>query len=280
MKKKLSFIFAVSGLFLAACGSNESNTEKTAWDLIEEKGEITVATSGTLFPTSYYGDDNELTGYEIEIVKAVAEKLDVDVSFTEMGVDGILTAVQSGQADLAANGFDITDARKEDYLFTEPVKYSFGGLVVRSEDQSGIKSFDDWEGKKAAGGATTTYMGIARSLGAEPITYDNATNDVFFRDVASGRTDFIPNDYYVSNVAVQFYKDLGVEMHELKYNPSSQAFVLNDSDESVKEKFDAALSELREEGVLKDLSAEFFGGENVSEPLDNLDDLPVFQPED
>lgn len=278
---KFGLVTALSALVLAACGGNTvGDSEETAWDAIEEKGKITVATSGTLFPSSYYGDDNVLTGYEVEIMKAIGEKLDVDVEFMEMGVDGILTSVQSGQADMAANGFDITDARKEDYLFSEPYKYSFGGLVVRASDNSGIESFEDWDGKKAAGGATTTYMGIARSLGAEPVTYDNATNDIFFRDVASGRTDFIPNDYYISNTAVQFFADLGVKMHDLKYNPSEQAIVLSNNDNSVKEKVDEALAELREEGVLSELSAEFFGGEDVTEPLENVDELPVFEPED
>lgn len=278
---KFGLVTALSALVLAACGGNTvGDSEETAWDAIEEKGKITVATSGTLFPSSYYGDDNVLTGYEVEIMKAIGEKLDVEVEFMEMGVDGILTSVQSGQADMAANGFDITDARKEDYLFSEPYKYSFGGLVVRASDNSGIESFEDWDGKKAAGGATTTYMGIARSLGAEPVTYDNATNDIFFRDVASGRTDFIPNDYYISNTAVQFFADLGVKMHDLKYNPSEQAIVLSKDDNSVKEKVDEALAELREEGVLSELSAEFFGGEDVTEPLENVDELPVFEPED
>lgn len=278
---KFGLVTALSALILAACGGNTvGDSEETAWDAIEEKGKITVATSGTLFPSSYYGDDNVLTGYEVEIMKAIGEKLDVEVEFMEMGVDGILTSVQSGQADMAANGFDITDARKEDYLFSEPYKYSFGGLVVRASDNSGIESFEDWDGKKAAGGATTTYMGIARSLGAEPVTYDNATNDIFFRDVASGRTDFIPNDYYISNTAVQFFADLGVKMHDLKYNPSEQAIVLSNDDNSVKEKVDEALAELREEGVLSELSAEFFGGEDVTEPLENVDELPVFEPED
>lgn len=281
LNKKWGLLTALSALVLAACGENtEKNDTATAWDAIEEKGKITVATSGTLFPSSYYGEDNTLTGYEVEIMKAIGEKLDLEVEFTEMGVDGILTAVQSGQADMAANGFDITEARKEDYLFSDPYKYSFGGLVVRTSDDSGIASFEDWEGKKAAGGATTTYMGIARSLGAEPVTYDNATNDVFFRDVASGRTDFIPNDYYVSYTAVQFFADLGVKMHDLKYNPSEQAIVLNNADDSVKEKVDGALAELREEGVLKELSEEFFGGADVSEPLENVNELPVFEPED
>ena len=289
-KALLSGFAAFSALFLAACGntdtgkssnetvnSDNTSTEKTAWDRIEESGVLKVATSGTLFPSSYHGDDNELTGYEVEVVKEVADRLGLEVDFMEMGVDGMLTAVQSGQVDAAANGFDITEARLEDYHFSDPYKYSFGGLVVRASDNSGIETMEDWEGKKAAGGATTVYMALAKQLGAEPVTYDNATNDVFFRDVASGRTDFIPNDYYVSNTAVQFYAELGVKMSDLYYNPSQQAIVLSKDDTSVKEKIDPILAELAEEGVLTELSKEFFGGEDVSKELDNVDELPVIE---
>ncbi|AZP04742.1 transporter substrate-binding domain-containing protein [Jeotgalibaca ciconiae] len=294
-KLLLSGLSVFSALTLAACGNTNTDTDsdetvgskttdtdvtETAWDRIEEAGVLKVATSGTLFPSSYHGDDNELTGYEVEVVKEVADRLGLEVEFMEMGVDGILTAVQSGQVDAAANGFDITEARLEDYNFSEPFKYSFGGLVVREEDNSGIETMEDWEGKKAAGGATTVYMALARQLGAEPVTYDNATNDVFFRDVASGRTDFIPNDFYVSNTAVQFYADLGVKMSDLYYNPSEQAIVLSKDDTSVKEKIDPILAELAEEGVLTELSKEFFGGEDVSKELDNVDDLPVIEIEE
>ena len=289
-KALLSGFAAFSALFLAACGntdtgnssdetanSDNTSTEKTAWDRIEESGVLKVATSGTLFPSSYHGDDNELTGYEVEVVKEVADRLGLEVDFMEMGVDGMLTAVQSGQVDAAANGFDITEARLEDYHFSDPYKYSFGGLVVRASDNSGIETMEDWEGKKAAGGATTVYMALAKQLGAEPVTYDNATNDVFFRDVASGRTDFIPNDYYVSNTAVQFYAELGVKMSDLYYNPSQQAIVLSKDDTSVKEKIDPILADLAEEGVLTELSEEFFGGEDVSKELDNVDELPIIE---
>ena len=294
-KVLLSGLSVFSALTLAACGNTNTDTDsaetvgsnttdtdvtETAWDRIEEAGVLKVATSGTLFPSAYHGDDNELTGYEVEVVKEVADRLGLEVEFMEMGVDGILTAVQSGQVDAAANGFDITEARLEDYNFSEPFKYSFGGLVVREEDNSGIETIEDWEGKKAAGGATTVYMALARQLGAEPVTYDNATNDVFFRDVASGRTDFIPNDFYVSNTAVQFYADLGVKMSDLYYNPSEQAIVLSKDDTSVKEKIDPILAELAEEGVLTELSKEFFGGEDVSKELDNVDDLPVIEIEE
>ena len=291
MVKKKKFLFggltALLGLTLAACGSGDtassaesatasSNTD-TSWSAIEEAGVIKVATSGTLYPSSFHAENKDLTGYEVEVVKEIAKRLGLEVEFLEMGVDGMLTAVQNGQVDAAANGFDITDKRKEDYYFSDPYKYSFGGAVVRASDGSGITTMEDWKGKIAAGGATTTYMALARQLGAEEKTYENATNDQFFIDVAAGRTDFIPNDYYVSNTAVQKYAELGVKMSDLKYNPSEQAIVLSKEDTSVKEKIDPIIAEMAEDGTLTALSEEFFGGEDVSKPIENVDELPVIE---
>ncbi|HIY56867.1 MAG TPA: transporter substrate-binding domain-containing protein, partial [Candidatus Tetragenococcus pullicola] len=76
---------------------------------------------------------------------------------------------------------------------------------------------------------------------------------------------------------VQFYAELGVKMSDLYYNPSQQAIVLSKDDTSVKEKIDPILAELAEEGVLTELSKEFFGGEDVSKELDNVDELPVIE---
>lgn len=291
--KKLLFstLAAAFSLTLAACGGGastdssseaaaSSSNEATTWERIEEEGVLTVATSGTLFPSSFHGEDNELTGYEVEVVREIADRLGLEVEFKEMGVDGMLTAVQSGQVDAAANSFDVTEERREDYNFAESYQYSYGGLVVRASDNSGIETMEDWAGKKAAGGATTVYMALAEQLGAIPVTYDNATNDEFFRDVASGRTDFIPNNYHISNTAVQRFSDLGVKMSDLKYNPSEQALVLSKDDTSVKEKIDPIIADLKEEGVLAELSAEFFGGEDISKPLENVDELPVIEVEE
>lgn len=285
-KKKLALIVGAASLLLVGCGtasneeaasSTKASSEETLWSAIEEEGVMQVAVSGTLFPSNYHGDDNELTGYEVEVVNEIGERLGVDIEYVEMGTDGIMTAVQNGQVDMAANSLQVTDNRLEDYNFTEPIMYSFGGAVVRESDDSDIYALEDWEGKKAAGGATTTWMTIAESLGAEPIVYDNATNDIYFRDVASGRTDFIPNNYHISNTSVQTYSDLGVKMSDVKYNPTTVAFTLNKQDTSVKEKIDPIIQDLHEEGILTELSKEFYMGEDVSKQIDNVDELPIVE---
>ena len=97
-------------LFLGACSTSTSTTTNKEtvsqaqknWDAIEKAGKIKVATAGTLYPQSFHNDkDNSLTGYDVEIMKEVAKRLKLEVDFTEMGVDGMLTALDSGQVDIA-----------------------------------------------------------------------------------------------------------------------------------------------------------------------------------
>lgn len=149
MKKK---IFTALGLlmaavFLAACSQSSSSGQRN-WDKIEKRGTLKVATAGTLYPQSYHDDNNKLTGYDVEILKEIGKRLGLKIQFTEMGVDGMLTAVKSGQVDIA--NFSLEDGNKNisKFLRTSPYKYSFTSMVVRSKDDSGIHSWSDIKGRK------------------------------------------------------------------------------------------------------------------------------------
>ncbi|MGG1684988.1 transporter substrate-binding domain-containing protein [Pseudalkalibacillus sp. NRS-1564] len=257
---------------ISACsnGGNESNeaseNKPTAWEEIQEEGKITVATSGTLYPTSYYEEgSDEVTGYEVEVVKEMAKRLDLEVEFEEMGFDGMLTSINSGKVDLAANDITSTEEREEKFAFSEPVKYSYGTAIVRKDDLSGIDSLDDLEGKKAAGASTTVYMKVAREHGAEEVTYDNATNEQYLRDVSTGRTDIILNDYYLQKLALAAFPDLNITIHpDIEYYPNDQSIVMKKDSGELETKVNETIKEMKEDGTLKELSEKFFDGANVS----------------
>lgn len=269
--KKMFFapaLLAASALVMAACGGDEDTTteEKTAWDEIQEEGTLTVATSGTLLATSFRDEESdELTGFEVEVAREVAERLELEVEFKEMGFDEMLTSVQTGQVDIAANDIEITEDRAEEFIFSTPVKYSYGTAVVRKDDLSGIETLEDLEGKKAAGASTSIYMEIARSYGAEEVTYDNASNEVYLRDVSIGRTDVILNDYYLSTFGVAAFPELNITIHpDIKYAPSEVGLVMNKDNEELAENVNRVLDEMLEDGTITELSEEFFGGADVS----------------
>lgn len=271
--KKLTamLILMAFALVMAGCSSSsQENEETTAWDTIKEEGKLTVATSGTLYPTSYHDSElNDLTGYEVEVVREMAKRMDLEVEFSEMAFDGMLTSIQSGKVDIAANDIMINEERKEKFDFASPYKYSFGTAMVRKDDLSGIKTMEDLKGKKAAGEATTTYMAIAREYGAEEVIYDNATNDQYLRDVSTGRTDVILNDYYLQRLAIAAFPDLNIAIHpDIKFNPNNQGIIMKKGNSELKKNIDATLKEMHEDGTISKISKKFFDGADVSKKPD------------
>lgn len=259
----VGLLLVVAGLAVTACGNTQSASDDS-WKKVEDKQELTVATSGTLFPSSYYNDNNKLVGYDIDVAKAVAQKLDLKIKFKEYNVDGQVTAVNRGEADFAANDFGMSKERSKKFSLSSPIKYSFDSMIVRTSDDSGIHSLEDLKGKKAAGEPNTSYMKIAEKYGAKAVTYDNATNDQYLTDVANGRTDVILNDYYLQKMSIGALPDIPVKiLEDVYFNANSTGFLFNKKNQSLKEKVDAALTELKKEGTLKEISEKYFGT-NVS----------------
>lgn len=290
LKKIVTSIILLFTMLLAACSNSSSTSsssaKQTEWERIEAAGVLKVATPGTLFPTSYYNDNNELVGYEIEMMNEIGKRLDLKIEYQEIGVAEAFTAVDSGKVDVAVNNFDTTAERLEKYNFSTPYKYSVGGYIVREDGSSGLEATDlsDWEGKKAGGGAGTQYMKIATKLGAEPVIYDNVTNDVYLRDVSTGRTDFIPNDYYTQVMAIKWvnanFPDIKVKMGEAKYNPTEQGIVMSKADTSLKEKLDQVINEMKEDGTLLAISEKYYAGQDLTQPIEGAEDLPVIDTSD
>jgi cystine transport system substrate-binding protein len=252
---------------LAACGDSSTDQAETSrWDEIKEDGTLTVGTAGTLYPASFREEDSDtLTGFDVELMKEVGKRLDLEVQFKEMAFDNMLTSVQNGQVDVAANDISVTEDRKEKFAFSTPYKYTYGTAIVRKSDLSGIESIEDLKGKKAAGEATTVFMDVARQYGAEEVIYDNATNDQYLRDVSTGRTDVILNDYYLQTLALAFFPDFDITIHpDIAYNPQEVAFLMDKENAELQENIDRVLGEMLEDGTVKELSETFYNGADVS----------------
>ena len=253
----VGFLGLFAGVLLSAC--SKPTEEDTSLSKVEEAKTLVVATSGTLYPSSYYNDENELVGYDVDVAKEVAKRLGVEITFKEYNVDGQVSSLTRGEADFAANDFGLTDERAEKFSLSTPIKYSLDSMIVRKSDDSGIASLEDLDGKKAAGEPNTSYMRLAESYGAELVTYDNATNDQYLTDVANGRTDVILNDYYLQKMAVAALPDIPVKiLEDVYFNPNETGFLFVKDHQALQEKVDAVLAEMKEDGRLKELAETYF----------------------
>ncbi|GAA3607086.1 transporter substrate-binding domain-containing protein [Secundilactobacillus similis] len=261
---KLFGLALVFGLILTGCGSKSSSSAT--------KKPLVVATSGTLYPTSYHDEKtNKLTGFDVQIVKAVGKKLGRKVTFKEMNVDGQLTAVKTGKADMAANDFGISPARKKEFTLSTPYKHSFNSIMVRSKDDSGIHSWADIKGKRSAGEAGTSYQALAKQLGAKLVNYDNVSNDVYLKDVKNGKTDMIMNDYYLQKLALAATPHSGLKLLSNMYfttneDGSGVGILMKHGNTKLEKQVNKALAELKKDGTLKKISEKFYGADVSKQP--------------
>ncbi|MGM9903508.1 extracellular solute-binding protein [Enterococcus sp. 10A9_DIV0425] len=272
MKKKLMALFMVGFIvLLTSCGKAQAEQADKSWEKVQKNKEMVVATSGTLFPASYYNDENQLVGYDVDIAKEIADRLGVAISFKEYNVDGQITAVSKQQADFAANDFSTTKEREKKFKLSVPIKYSFDSMIVRKSDDSGIQSLEDLDGKKAAGEPNTSYMRLAEEYGATPVTYDNATNDQYLTDVANGRTDVILNDYYLQKMSLAALPDIPVKiLEDVYFNENHSGFLFKKENKELRNKVNEVLKEMQEDGTLAKISESYFQTDVSVKPKEKI----------
>ncbi len=281
LKNKMAIVagaILIFTLILSGCSSNNGDSQKSssAWDKIKKNKELVVGTAGTLYPTSYHEDkSNKLTGYDVEVMREIGKRLGLDVKFKEIGFDGLFSSLNSGRIDVAANDIAITKDRQKTLSFSDPYKISFGSMVVRKKDQSGIHSFDDLKGKIAGGAANTTYTKLAKQFGAKTKIYGNVANDVYFRDVSIGRTDVILNDYYLQKIALKAMPQFNLMIApDLYYMKSKGGLAMKKGNDALVKHVNKALADMKKDGTLTKLSKKFYAGMDVSKEPD-FDIKPV-----
>ena len=170
MKKHWAFLpIGAAALFLSACGSSDSadNTDSSSTegetDLlaeIQEEGTLVIGTEGTYPPFTFHDDSGELTGFDVEIAREVADRLGVEAEFLETQWDAMFAGLDAERFDMVANQVGINEERQESYDFSEPYITSTAVLVV-AEGNEEIQSFDDLEGKLSAQ-SLTTFKSLTR----------------------------------------------------------------------------------------------------------------------
>ena len=138
---------------------------------IQNRGSLIIATEGNWKPWTYHDDSDQLTGYDVEVGRLIAEKLGVKAEYRETEWSALLAGVDSGLFDIACNGVDYTEERAEKYAFSDPYVYTEIALVVRKDNED-IHSFADLAGKVTSNSPSSTYAQRAEAAGASVVYVD------------------------------------------------------------------------------------------------------------
>ena len=223
----------------------------------DEQRVVRVGTEGTYPPFTYVDPrTSQLTGYDIEVIKAVAKEAGWKLKFVQSPFDAIFPALDAKRIDVVANQVTINPEREARYLFTKPYTYSHG-VIVTAADTKDIKTLADLEGRTAAQSETSNWAQVARDAGAKVRSVEGFAQAAEL--LVQGRVDAIVND----NIAVLDYlastgsKDIKIT-GDAGDEVSKQALAFRKSDPALRAEANDALEKLTEDRTLSKISEKYF----------------------
>ena len=273
------FLAALAVCLLAACGSSEEDTQAEgtapagAGSTEEPAGtagldyeELIIGVDDTFAPMGFLDENNELTGFDIDMANAVGEKLGIPVTFQTIEWSMKEQELNQGNIDLIWNGYSVTEERKQEVLFTNPYLDNKQVVVVMAD--SGIESLEDLAGKVVAAQedssaveAIDSHPDLAATFGDRP---EFATNDMAIMDMEAGRSDAVVADSVLLDYVISHKEDPS-QYRILEEDLGSEEFAVGvrKEDTALAEAINEAFAELKEDGTAAELSIKWFGEDIV-----------------
>ncbi|REJ04938.1 ABC transporter substrate-binding protein [Microbacterium bovistercoris] len=261
-------VAAVAALALTGCAGNPGSggdSDKPAagaeYDLVAE-GTLTVCSDIPYAPFEFEGGDNGTgyTGFDIDLLDAIAKKLDLKLAVQDTGFDALQSGatLAAGTCDIGASAMTITDERKANIDFADPYYDSLQSLLVRTD--SGIEGIDGLDGKKVGvqQGTTGESYATENAKGAELVQFPS--DGELWPAIQAGQIDAILQDLPVNiehEKADETYKVVET------YNTDEQygwAFAKGEKVE-LREAVNKALGELRDSGEYDKIYDSYFSAE-------------------
>lgn len=267
-------IIGVLGTSLIACGgsnsqaSSESSVKETEAKGTLEKKELVIGLDDTFVPMGFKDENGELVGFDVELAKAVCEKLGKEYKFQAIDWSMKETELNSGNIDLIWNGYSISDERKEKVDFSKP--YLDNKQIIVTLADSSINKKADLEGKKVGAQNQSTAVDavkadesniIEKFDGGDLVTFEN-NNDALM-DLEAGRLDAIVVDeilarYYIEARGSEKYKILDENFGDEQYGVG-----IRKGDTEFVDAFNKALDEVVADRTAGGISKKWFGEDIV-----------------
>ena len=156
-----------------------------------------IATDATWPPFEYVDDQNNIVGFDIDLMNAIAEKAGIEIQFQNVAFAPLLAGMAQGTYDAAISSITITDARSQSMLFSNPY-YVAGQMIVVQKNNTSITSQDSLKGKKLGAQLGTTGEALANDTeGATVKSYNQI--GLAIQDLLNGQIDAVICDTPIAN---------------------------------------------------------------------------------
>ncbi len=201
-------------------------------------------------------DGTEYVGYDVDLIKAIAEKAGFEIEFEPMDFDAVISAVATNPNTIGVSGISITDERKLSVDFSEG--YINAGLIVVIKKGSGYATVDDLKDKVIG-----VQMGTTSDFAAEEITgeantakYKSFLNAIM--ELQGNKVDAVIVDKPVGIAILNQLNDDELEIVDMGLQADWYGIEVNKENPELLEKINAALKELEAEGFYKTLEDKYF----------------------
>ena len=250
MKRILATVAAVLALSSAVvAGSLED---------VKSAGTLRIGTEGTYAPFTFHDASGALVGFDVEIGRAVAERLGVDAEFVEGKWDGLIAGLAADRYDAVINQVGITEEREARFDFSQPYIVSKAVLIVRADNDE-IAGFGDLSGKRAAQSLTSNYGKLAEEAGASLVGTEGFDQSIQL--VLTGRADATIND----NLSYLDFKkqkpDAPVKIVATQDEAAASGIIVQKGNPELVAEINRALDAMKSDGTYAAISETYFGAD-------------------
>ncbi|GAA4716059.1 transporter substrate-binding domain-containing protein [Brevibacillus fulvus] len=273
MKKgKSIFALAITSLFaasvLAGCGAGGQAPTAPAQggqqsaapaDSSAGKTKLVMATSADFKPFEFHdlsSGKDEITGFDIEIAKYIADKLGVELEVQDMNFDGLIPALQANRADMVMAGLTATEERKKNVDFSD-IYYESKNVILSKKD-SNLTKVEDLAGKKVTVQTGSIQEGDVKKLQEKmPDLQIVSLNKVpeMIQEVKTGRVDAAVIENTVAKGFVEQNPELGYSLIE---EGTMQTAIAFPKGSPYVEKVNEILKEMKDNGEMEKLASKWF----------------------
>lgn len=236
----------LSVTMLAGC--SEESTDSLA--RVQKAGEVSFAMSGGYPPFNFYNDQNELVGFDVDVAREVAKRLDVNFKPVTTEWSGIIEGLRSGAYDGILGSMAVTEKRLEVVNFSTPYYYSGAQVVVKKG--APYTAPDQLKGKAIGVVTGTTYANDAEKLGAGDVKlYKDDTHTL--TELNNGVVDGVITDRVVGVNAMNSGK-FDIALLGMPLRGEDIAVALRKGDDTLLAEVDKILTAMHTDGTLSALS--------------------------
>lgn len=233
---------------LVACG----NSQGTSLDSIKQKKKIVVATESEFAPfefKSLVDGKDTLVGADIELAKAIGDKLGVEVEFSVMSFDNVLATLQNGKADMAIAGISVTDQRKQAYDFSDGY-YTSENVVIVKKDQLNTYTSTESLAKQSIGTQKGSVQEtVAKDQIPDATVVSLASNGEMINELKSGQIQAVVLEKAIAEGYVAQNDDLAIANISLKSADSdTYAVAVRKGSDDLLEEVNAVIKEVKSSG--------------------------------